>query len=235
MNSYLIMKVMTRNTTPNLHIDIDHHASIMSGMTKNNETEHNTHDKTETFSKQEKPKLHKKSSLMNEMNHESDAEVFLNLYAFKPSTVPPFALVVDADNKNGTNTQKRFNQKRHVKQKEKILKIQGTRSSSSSPLNEGENTDLESSNSAVSIDQMSHWNNFMGKLNYIHPIENSDPSYELKSNSIKFNADTDSATRQRRNSLTKGQSTFSSSESTSDVNFDENIVIKSGDFMYNKI
>ena len=150
----------------------------MSDTKRNHATDKDLSDMSKTSTEHEKPKVNQKSSFKNDLHHESNAEVFLNLYAFKPSTVPPFALVVDTENKNETTTQRRFNQKRHEKQKEKNMKSLGTRSLSSSPLNEGENAELESVNTAVSNDQMSHWNNFMSKLNYVYSSDISVPSYE---------------------------------------------------------
>ena len=206
----------------------------MSDTKRNHATDNDLSDMSKTSTEHEKPKVNQKSSFKNDLHHESNAEVFLNLYAFKPSTVPPFALAVDTENKNETTTQRRFNQKRHEKQKEKNMKSLGTRSLSSSPLNEGENAELESVNTAVSNDQMSHWNNFMSKLNYVHSSDISEPSYELKSNSSNYKDTADSTSRQRRTSYVKGRSTSSSLESVSDVNFDDNIVLQPGDIMYNK-
>ncbi|CAI8496407.1 unnamed protein product [Hanseniaspora opuntiae] len=200
------------------------------------ETKNHVEQNTNSNINQEndKRKDFKKSSYQQDFQHGSNAEVFLNLYSFKPSTVPPFALIMDSDNKNGTNTQKRFNQKRHAKQKEKTLKTHEGRSMSSSPVNGTENEESSSSDTPP-MDQISHWNTFMGNLNYVCPSNDPNPSYELKSNSVNLRDVSESHSIKRRSSIARGSSTTSSSDTHSDANFDEKIVLNPGDVMYKEL
>ncbi|OBA26133.1 hypothetical protein HANVADRAFT_53383 [Hanseniaspora valbyensis NRRL Y-1626] len=163
-----------------------------------------------------------------------DAEVFLNIYGLKPTTIPPFALIIDKHDYS-TNTQRKFNEKRHNKQKEKFNKLQEPKpmlrdGRSSMTLEDPKEDNNEENNSpGQELDSQMHWNKFIENLtctNNTSIKQSPIGSPKISNKYIKNVASQD---------VLSSQSSRSSSSSSSDCDVDSRIKVKPGHPLYNEL
>lgn len=171
-------------------------------------------------------------STLNNIIHddeEHDAEVFLNTYGLKPSTIPPFALLA-GNFEQSTNTQRRFNLKRHEKKKEKYNKTheqkQGAKNKENKKEDEVSKTRDANEPGATEPDAQLHWNRFMGSLTCVEPtMGNPSPAKLAK----PYNKNLDEVANQ------EPCSSSGSSASSSDCDVESRIKVKAGDHLYSEL
>lgn len=171
-------------------------------------------------------------STLNNIIHDAevhDAEVFLNTYGLKPSTIPPFALLAGKFD-HCTNTQRQFNQKRHEKTREKYNRTheqkQEPKKEENKTVDEENNAKEENEHKATEPDAQLHWNKFMGSLTCVEPTLGSpQPGKRSK----PYNKNLDEVANQ------EPCSSSGSSTSSSDCDIESRIKVKPGDHLYNEL
>ncbi|XBW37454.1 hypothetical protein QEN19_003035 [Hanseniaspora menglaensis] len=179
--------------------------------------------------RQNKDSVEKNSVYEPDLN---DAEVYLNTYGLNPTTIPPFALVLD---NHGTNTQRQFNQKRHDRQKEKVNRNVETKQNyyddefhNEDSVDKKETEEFEDENDddeeEEEYDPQKHWNRFIENLTFSQETGFRNPSKVLMHRNETSSADT-----------TDYNSVSSTTSSISDAEAGSYIRVKPGHDLYQEL